>query len=126
MQLVEEGKIRLDGKLSEYLPEYRKDTGNRVTIHHLLTHTSGIPSYTDIPGFFEDISRDPYSVSDFIKKFCSGDLEYTPSERYRYNNSGYFLLGAIIEEITKESYEEVLQSRILTPLKMTNTGYDRR
>jgi len=60
LQLVEQGKIKLDGKLSDYLPEYRKDTGEKVTIHHLLTHTSGIPSYTSLPGFFENVSRNPY------------------------------------------------------------------
>ena len=52
MQLVEEGKIELDGKLTDYLPEYRQDTGQKITIHHLLTHTSGIPSYTGLPGFW--------------------------------------------------------------------------
>ena len=52
LQLVDQGKIKLDGKITDYLPDYRKDTGERVTIHHLLNHTSGIPSYTDAPGFF--------------------------------------------------------------------------
>jgi CubicO group peptidase (beta-lactamase class C family) len=52
LQLVEEGKIKLDGKITDYLPDYRKDTGDKVTVHHLLNHTSGIPSYTSIPNFF--------------------------------------------------------------------------
>ncbi len=59
LQLVEKGKIDLEGKLTDYLPYYRKDTGEKVTVHHLLTHTSGIPSYTGLPRFLEDISRDP-------------------------------------------------------------------
>jgi len=54
MQLVEEGKIKLEGKLVDYLPEYRQDTGQKITIHHLLTHTSGIPSYTGLPAFWSD------------------------------------------------------------------------
>ena len=62
MQLVEEGKINLDGKLSDYLPNYRKDTGEKITIHHLLTHASGIPSYTGIPGFWSDSTRNPYKI----------------------------------------------------------------
>jgi len=78
MQLVEQRKIKLDDKLSGFLPYYRKDVGEKITIHHLLTHTSGIPSYTSIPGFFQDISRDPYPTEDFIKKYCSGDLEFEP------------------------------------------------
>src|SRR5690242_2736822 len=69
MQLVEQGKIKLDGKLIDYLPEYRKDTGAKVTIHNLLSHTSGIPSYTSLPGFFQNVSRNPFTVDDFIKKY---------------------------------------------------------
>src|ERR1700752_4414033 len=57
LQLVEQGKIKLDGKLIDYLPDYRKDTGAKVTIHNLLSHTSGIPSYTSLPGFFQNVSR---------------------------------------------------------------------
>jgi len=124
MQLVEEGKIRLDGKMTDYLPDYRKDTGDRVTIHHLLTHTSGIPSYTSLPDFFEDISRDPYTVDEFVKTFCSGDLEFEPGSQFAYNNSGYFLLGAIVEKVTGRAYEETLIKRILDPLNMKETGYD--
>jgi len=124
MQLVEQGKIKLDAKLSDYLPEYRKDTGEKVTIHHLLTHTSGIPSYTSQPGFFENVSRNPYKVDDFVKKYASGDLEFEPSSKYSYNNSGYFLLGAIIERVTGKPYEQVLKQSIFDPLGMKNTGYD--
>ncbi len=124
MQLVEEGKLKLDGKLTDYLPDYRKDTGERVTIHQLLNHTSGIPSYTGLPGFFQNESRNPYSVKDFVKKFASGDLEFEPGTKYSYNNSGYFLLGAIIEQVTGKTYEKVLQERIFDPLGMKDTGYD--
>lgn len=124
MQLVEEGKIRLDAKLTDYLTDYRKDTGDRVTIHQLLNHTSGIPSYTGLPTFFSEVSRDPYSPADFVKKFASGDLEFEPGSKFAYNNSGYFLLGAIIEKVTGKSYETVLNERIFKPLGMTNSGYD--
>ena len=125
LQLVEQGKLDIQGKLSDYLPNYRKDTGSQVTIHHLLTHSSGIPSYTSLPNFFEEISRDPYPVEDFVTKYCSGDLEFEAGSRYVYNNSGYFLLGAIIEEITGKTYEDVLEEKIFTPLGMKNSGYDR-
>src|SRR6185369_8864309 len=124
MQLVQENKIKLDGKLTDYLTDYRKDTGDRITIHQLLNHTSGIPSYTSLPNFFQDISRNPYSVSDFVKKFTSGDLEFEPGAKWNYNNSGYFLLGAIIERVTGKPYEQVLKERILDPVGMKNTGYD--
>ncbi len=125
LQLVEQGKIKIDAKLTDYLPEYRKDTGEKVTIHHLLTHTSGIPSYTGQPGFFENVSRNSYKVDDFVKKYASGNLEFEPGSKYSYNNSGYFLLGAIIERVTGKPYEQVLKQNIFDPLGMKNTGYDR-
>jgi len=124
LQLVQEGKIKLEGKITDYLPDYRKDTGDRITIHQLLNHTSGIPSYTGLPNFFQEISRNPYGVSDFVKKYASGDLEFEPGTKWNYNNSGYFLLGAIVERITGKPYEQVLKERILDPLGMKNTGYD--
>lgn len=125
LQLAQEGKIKLDGKITDYLPDYRKDTGDKVTVHQLLNHTSGIPSYTSNPEFFPKVSRNPYSVVDFVKTFSSGDLEYEPGTRFKYNNSGYFLLGAIIEKVTGKTYETVLKERIFEPLGMTNTGYDK-
>jgi CubicO group peptidase (beta-lactamase class C family) len=124
LQLVETGKLKLDGKLSDYLPEYRKDVGDRVTIHHLLTHTSGIPSYTSLPKFFEEVSRNPYTPAEFVKKYASGDLEFEPGAKFRYNNSGYFLLGAIIEKLHGKSYEQVIKENIFDPLGMKNSGFD--
>ena len=125
LQLAAEGKIKLDGKITDYLPDYRKDTGDKVTVHQLLNHTSGIPSYTSHPDFFAKVSRNPYSVADFVKSFSSGDFEFEPGTKFKYNNSGYFLLGAIIEKVTGKTYETVLQERIFAPLAMTNTGYDK-
>jgi CubicO group peptidase (beta-lactamase class C family) len=124
LQLVEQGKIKLDGKLSDYLPDYRKDVGDKVTVHQLLSHTSGIPSYTGLPGFFNDVSRNPYSVADFVKKYASNDLEFEPGSKFHYNNSGYFLLGAIIEKVTGQPYERVLKEKIFDQLGMKNSGYD--
>lgn len=124
LQLVEEGNLRLDGTLSDYLPNYRKDTGERITIHHLLTHTSGIPSYTGLPGFMQKEVRNVYEIDEFVEKFCSGDLEFEPGSNFRYNNSGYFLLGVILEAVTGKSYEELLHERIFEPLGMKNSGYD--
>jgi CubicO group peptidase (beta-lactamase class C family) len=124
MQLVEEGKLSVDATLSSLLPYYRKDTGERVTVHHLLRHTSGIPSYTGLPNFRSEISRDPYDVQEFVEKFCSGDLEFDPGTEWAYDNSGYFLLGAILEEVTGQPYDELLRERIFDPLEMDDSGYD--
>ena len=74
MQQVEKGTIKLDGHPSDYLPYYRKDTSAKVTIHQLLNHTSGIPSYTDDPKFFSDESRNFYAVDDFVKKFSAAEI----------------------------------------------------
>ena len=124
MQLVAEGRLKLDDTLTTHLPDYRKDTGDRVTIAQLLNHTSGIPSYTSLPGFFENESRTPFTVADFVKKFCSGDLNFEPGAKYAYNNSGYFLLGAIIEKVTGKTYAQALQERIFDPVGMKSSGYD--
>ncbi len=124
MQLVEQGKVKLDGKISDYLPDYRRDTGQKITVHQLLSHTSGIPNYTALPGFFANFTRDPYTVDAFIKRYASNDLEFEPGTKFNYSNSGYFLLGAIIEKVTGKPYEQVLREKILDPLGMKNTGYD--
>src|SRR5215831_5072972 len=124
LQLVEQGKIKLDGKLIDYLPDYRKDTGGKVTIHNLLSHTSGIPNYTALPGFFQNVSRNPFTVDDFIKKYASGDLEFEPGTKFVYSNTNYFLLGAIVEKLTGKKYEQVLKEKIFDPVGMKSTGYD--
>lgn len=124
MQQVAKGAIKLDGHLSDYLPYYRQDTGSRVTISQLLSHTSGIPSYTDDPKFFPDVSRNYYAVDDFVKKFCSGDLQFEPGTKFHYDNSGFFLLGAVLEHVTGKSYEALLKENIFVPLGMKDTGYD--
>lgn len=125
MQLVHEGKIKLDEPMLAYLPDYRADTGQKVTVRHLLTHTSGIPSYTGLPGFLQEVSRNPSSVADFVKRYASGDLEFEPGSKYAYNNSGYFLLGAILERVAGKPYEKLVQERIFEPLGMKDSGYDR-
>ncbi len=124
MQMVEEGEFSLDDKLADRLPYYRKDTGNKVTIHHLLSHTSGIPSYTSLPNFVRDHGRETLPLRELVTRHCSGDLEFEPGTKFSYNNSGYVILGAVIEQTTGKSYEKVLQERIFDPVGMKSTGYD--
>jgi CubicO group peptidase (beta-lactamase class C family) len=124
LQFVNEGKIRLDGRIADYLPYYRKDTGQRVTIAELLSHTSGIPDFLSHPGFlYGPASRTHYGAQEFAAQFCSGNLLFEPGTRFEYSNSGYFLLGAILEQVSGTSDEHLLQDRILTPLKMRDSGY---
>jgi len=124
LQLAEAGKIDLQAPISTYLPEYPKETGDIITTHHLLTHTSGIPNYTSFPNFFKDKSRNPYTPTEFIKEFSTMELEFTPGEKFSYSNSGYFLLGVLIEKISGKSYEKMLHEKIFTPLNMKDSGYD--
>jgi CubicO group peptidase (beta-lactamase class C family) len=124
MQLVEKGKLKLESKVTDYLPDYPKMAGDKITIHHLLTHTSGIPNFTNFPGYNEKIARNRYKPADFIKQFSELPLEFEPGSKFAYSNSGYFLLGVIIEKVTGKTYERVLQDNIFTPLQMNNTGYD--
>jgi len=124
MQQVAKGTIHLDAHITDYLPYYRKDTGSKVTISQLLSHTSGVPSYTDDPKFFDDVSRSYYAPDDFVEKYCSGDLQFEPGSKFAYDNSGYFILGAILEHVTGKSYEVLLKESILTPLGMNDSGYD--
>ncbi len=124
MQLVEQGKLKLTEPITTYLPDYPKATGDKITVHHLLTHTAGVPNYTSFPKFFETVSRDPYTPMAFLKKFQDMPLEFEPGAKFSYSNSGYFLLGVLIEKVTGRPYAQVLQEGILTPLQMRDTGYD--
>jgi len=124
MQLVEKGKIKLDGKLSDYLTYYRKDIGDKITIHQILSHTSGIANYTDDAKFMQDEVKNKVAPRDFVLKYCSGELVFEPGTSWAYSNSGYFILGAVIEEVTGKTYETVLKENILGPLGMTNSGYE--
>jgi CubicO group peptidase (beta-lactamase class C family) len=120
MQLVEAGKIDLKKSISTYLPYYRKDVGEKVTVHHLLTHTHGIEEgYIRLPSF---LIMDP--TQQLIEKYFSNKLDFQPGEKFRYSGLlGYIVLGAIIESVTGKSYREVLYNNILDPLGMKNTYY---
>ncbi|MBX3728329.1 MAG: beta-lactamase family protein [Candidatus Sumerlaeia bacterium] len=123
LQLAEEGKLSLDDTITKHLPWYRQDTGSRITIHQLLTHTSGIPNYSDFSGFFSTgPSRMHYEMREFVEKYCSNDLASEPGESYAYCNSGYYILGAILEEIEGKPWEQVVDERIAQRGGMPDTG----
>lgn len=124
MQLVEQGKIDLEGKLSNYLPDYPKAQGEQITIRHLLTHSSGIPSYTGMAEIMKHRGSMEEAPEDFIKNFCDKELEFTPGSKFKYNNSGYYLLGMIIEKVSGMPYDDYLQEHIFAPLGMKNSGFE--
>jgi CubicO group peptidase (beta-lactamase class C family) len=107
MQLVEQGKLKLDVPISTYLPDYPKKNGDVITIHHLLTHTSGIPNMTAFPNFVKSVMPNAYTPLQLVNMSADSTLEFKPGERFNYSNSGYLLLGYIIEKVTGKSYEKV-------------------
>ena len=124
MQLVQEGKVKLDDTIIDHLPSYRKDTGERITLHHLLSHQSGIKDFTSSYDYRGTISRLSFPADEFIKLHCSGDLANEPGTIYSYCNAGYCILGRIIEKVTRKTFEQNLQTRIFEPLGMQNSGFD--
>ncbi|WP_303282129.1 serine hydrolase [Flavivirga amylovorans] len=124
LQLAADGKLDLQAPITKYLPDYPKETGDKITTHHLLTHTSGIPNYTAFPKFFQEESRNSYTPDEFVKKFADKALEFTPGEKFNYSNSGYFLLGVLVEKLSGKTYEQMLHDKIFTPLSMNESGYD--
>lgn len=124
LQLAEEGKLDVHDPVSKYLPDYAKPQGDQVTIHHLLTHTSGIVSMTNMREFMQDRVRDAFDSAEMMEVFGPEPLEFEPGTQFNYSNSGYYLLGVIIEQITGQPYDEVLRERLLDPLGLADTGYD--
>ncbi|REJ74029.1 MAG: serine hydrolase [Acidobacteria bacterium] len=118
-----EGQLSLDDPLTKFLPDFPQ-TDEPVTVEQLLAHTSGIKSYTGIPGYMDQEIRRDLTVDELIDVFDDEPIDFAPGERHLYNNSGYVLLGAIIEKVTGKSYAEFLQERIFTPLGMAHTHYD--
>lgn len=119
MMLAEEGKVRLDDKISQYLPGVPETWGG-VTVRHLLTHSSGIPNYLAVPGLFEATARSGQSHDDIAQLFFTRlrQLEFQPGETWAYSNTGYLLLGNIIENASGKPYWEFLDERIFKPLGM--------
>ncbi len=122
LQLAEAGKLSLDDKLGKYFPGFPK--GDSVTIHMLLNHTSGVPSYTDQPDFMK-VAVLPWSKDSIIGYFKQVSYNFSPGTSWAYSNSGYFLLGCIIEKAGGQSYSDYLREHILDKLDMKNTGTDR-
>lgn len=119
MMLVEAGKVRLDDKIVELLPDLPK-AWSGVTVRHLLTHTSGIKGYTELPNFMSLTMKDA-THAEVIKSVAGLPLQFQPGEKWSYSNTGYFLLGMLIEKVTGKTYGAFVQERIFGPLGMTAT-----
>ncbi len=124
LRLEELGRLSVQDPVVKHLPSYPTEPWSRVTIHHLLTHTGGVPSYTDDEALMSRRVLDA-SVAEVEATFRDKPLQFEPGTEWRYSNSGYFVLGLIIEAVTGTTYEQFLQDQILTPLRMKNSGYAR-
>lgn len=120
--LEERGKLKTDDPVKKYLPD-APPAWDKITIFHLLTHTSGIPSFTDFPDYnsTEAVATTPEKL---VARFRDKPLEFQPGEKWKYSNSGYVLLGYLIEKISQQSYSQFVQGNIFDPLGMKDSGYD--
>lgn len=122
MQLQEKGKLKVEDPVCKYVTDCPA-AWQKITIHHLLTHTSGIPNFTSFPDYVRTMhERSP--VARTIERFKDKPLDFPPGEKYSYSNSGYVLLGYILEKVAGQEYADYLQQNVFGPLKMRNTGYD--
>ncbi|MCU0755240.1 MAG: serine hydrolase [Xanthomonadales bacterium] len=121
LKLATEGKLKLSDPLTKFVPGYPK--GEAVTVQMLLDHTSGIKSYTDVPGVMEGPIRHDLSTAQLIASFKDQPAEFAPGEGWKYNNSGYVLVGAVIEKVTGKPWHQYLQEAFFAPLQLTHTGY---
>ena len=122
LKLQEEKKLSVSDKLSKYFPGYPK--GDSITIEQLLTHTSGIYNYTNDGKFMENEVTKPTNRETIMALFKDKPLDFSPGTGWNYSNSGYSLLGYIIESVTKKPYEQAVRKYIFTPLQMTHSGFD--
>lgn len=128
LQLHEQGKIDLNRTIGTYLPDYAGEGKDKVTLHQLLNHTSGIANFdtvTDMETALKSgipVYQTPFTSDQLLAKFSSGRLVNPPGKVFDYNNADYIVLGKIVERIHGHPYEQVLRDRILQPLKLENTG----
>jgi len=119
LKLQENNLLSVNDKLSKFIPDFPR--GDEVTIHQLLTHTSGIHSYTGKIDFLERVTK-TISPDSLIAYFKNDPYDFNPGDKFLYNNSGYFLLGYIISKVSGKSYADYLKETFFDPLGMTNTG----
>ena len=120
--LEERGRLKVDDPVKKHLPE-APAAWDPVTIFHLLTHTSGIPSFTSFPDY-RSTEAIPTTTEKLVARFRDKPLEFAPGEKWNYSNSGYVLLGYLIEKISGQSYADFVQENIFKPLGMADSGYD--
>ncbi len=122
LQLVEQGKLSLKDTLTKFIPDYPTH-GKTIRVEHLLTHTSGIKSYTDMEEWDAEVHRKDFTPTELIDYFKNQPMDFDPDAKWKYNNSGYILLGYIIEKVSGLTYGDYITQRIFKPLGMKNSYY---
>lgn len=120
--LQERGKLNIDDPISKYMPD-APDAWSKITIYNVLTHTSGIPSFTGFPDYQASEWKDT-NPTELVARFRDKPLDFEPGAKFSYSNSGYVLLGYLLEKVSGQTYADFLQQNIFTPLGMTSTGID--
>ena len=122
LMLEQQGKLKLDDSLASYFPQFTGAFQKQITLHHLLSHTSGIPNHFDIEGWFDPEFHQATSDLDFISVISKLPIRSAPGKDYLYSNPAYFLLGKIVEKVTAQSFSTNLRNLILSPLGMDRSG----
>lgn len=122
MLLANEGKLALNDDITRFLPGY-PTKGKKISIEHLLTHTGGIANFTSQPDFFRTVTMD-MTMPQMVQRIMEYPIEFEAGSRFAYTNSGYILLGAIIEKVSGETYADFMARRIFEPLGMHDTAYE--
>lgn len=120
--LSDQGKLKVDDAVCKFVDPC-PGTWKPITLHHLLTHTSGIPNFTAFKSYVKTMSQ-PSPPAETLKRFLNEPLDFAPGSKFSYSNSGYVLLGYIIEKVTGCSYADFVGKNIFNPLGMHDTGYD--
>jgi CubicO group peptidase (beta-lactamase class C family) len=120
--LEERGKLKVDDRIKTYLPD-QPMSWDRITIYNLLTHTAGIANFTSLPSY-NTLKLSSTPVDATLATLRERDLDFGPGEKMQYSNSGYLVLGSIIEKVSGQSFEKFVADNIFTPLGMSDTGYD--
>jgi CubicO group peptidase (beta-lactamase class C family) len=122
VKLAERGKLSVDDPLSRFLPDYPR--GDEITLRHLLTHTGGVPNYTNLGPKWEQVVARELSHEELVALWKDMPLDFEPGTKWNYSNSGYYLLGMVIEKVSGQGYDAFLRDTFFDPLKLTRTRYD--
>ena len=122
LQLQEQGKLSLTDFVARFVPDFPH--GDRITLDHLLTHTSGIHNVNDLPDY-DAFARSPHTIAELVAKFANLPLDFEPGANYRYSNSNYNLLALILEKVSGETYGDYLRKHIFEPAGLHSTVHDR-